>query len=123
MNTENQVRVLVVDDHADVAETLAQMLELDGYVVRTARNGREALELAEAFQPMCVLLDLTMPVMDGPTLARALRERRGHDIILVAVTGRGDVDVDSPEFDDVDHWISKPIDFKALGHIFPPLRG
>jgi CheY-like chemotaxis protein len=121
VQVDNEVRVLVVDDHPEIVESLAQMLELDGYAVRTARDGREALALADEFRPMCVLLDLAMPVMDGTALARELRKRHGRDIILVAVTGRGDVDVGSTELDEMDHWIAKPIDFKTLARIFPPV--
>ncbi|MET0594658.1 MAG: response regulator [Polyangiaceae bacterium] len=58
--------ILIVEDDDDIREALTQILELEGYVVREAVNGREALELtAKGPTPDLILLDLMMPVMDG----------------------------------------------------------
>ncbi len=57
--------VLVVDDDSDIRETMQEVLELEGYAVRTARNGLEALAEARLHAPAMILLDLFMPVMDG----------------------------------------------------------
>ena len=67
-------RVLVVDDNADSAESLSLLLELMGHTVRTAHDGEEALEQAEAFRPELVLMDIGMPRMDGYEAARRLRQ-------------------------------------------------
>jgi CheY-like chemotaxis protein len=59
------LRVLVVDDNVDAAESLRLILSLWGYETRSARSGRQALELAAGFRPDVALLDLGMPGMDG----------------------------------------------------------
>jgi PAS domain S-box-containing protein len=83
-------RILVVDDNADSAESLATLLRLGGHEVRVAYGGREALEIAQAEQPQIVLLDLGMPGMDGYEVARRLRQQPGMErVFLVAVTGWG----------------------------------
>lgn len=83
-------RILVVDDNADAAETLADLLQMSGYEVRTAGNARAALEALQAFKPGVALLDIGLPDIDGYALAgkvRALPEQAG--IRLVALTGYG----------------------------------
>ena len=119
---DDEVRVLVVDDFADAAETLASALELDGYCVEVARDGIEALKIVETFQPHCVLLDIDMPGLDGNSLSSRLRERFGDDIVLVAVTGfpKDDHRVVAT-FARVDHYLQKPIDEVKLRKVLPPL--
>jgi len=84
-------RVLIVDDNADAAETLSLLMKsLDGGEVRTASNGPDALEAAATLHPDVVLLDLSMPGMDGYELARRMRaESWGKQALLVALTGWG----------------------------------
>jgi two-component system chemotaxis response regulator CheY len=65
--------VLVVDDERDLREGIAECLELEGYLVKQARNGREALDLVAASLPAIILLDLMMPVMSGWQVMDALR--------------------------------------------------
>lgn len=121
-NIDDEVRILVVDDFADAADTLASALELDGYCVEVARDGVEALKVVDAFQPHCVLLDIDMPGLDGDTLSRRLRERFGDDIVLVAVTGWSKEDRRVAEtFARVDHYLQKPIDEAKLRKVLPPL--
>jgi CheY-like chemotaxis protein len=57
--------ILIVEDDDDIREALAQILELEGYAVREAVNGREALDVSARELPCLILLDLMMPVMDG----------------------------------------------------------
>lgn len=77
MAVERAIRVLIVDDHAMVRRGLAAFLSaIEGLeLVGEARNGAEALRRCEQTQPDVVLMDLVMPVMDGATATRALRER------------------------------------------------
>ncbi|RZI95319.1 MAG: response regulator, partial [Rubrivivax sp.] len=107
-------------DLRDAADILAQAIELDGYSVRTAYGGEEALSLAMEQRPDCVLLDIAMPGMDGYELATQLRDTYGHDIVLIAITGMGDK---SDRVDGtiklVDHFLRKPVDTKALRKLLP----
>jgi two-component system, sensor histidine kinase len=83
-------RVLVADDNADAADTLAAILSIRGNEVRTAYNGMQALEQAGAWHPDLVILDIGMPVLDGHATARRLREQPwGKGVVLVALTGWG----------------------------------
>src|SRR6516162_7974481 len=68
-----RLRVLVVDDDADVAWSLAMVLELSGYDVRSAFDGPSALQIAESFRPDLTALDIAMPKMSGYEVCRRLR--------------------------------------------------
>jgi len=83
-------RILVADDNADAAGSLALRLELAGHEVRTAQDGLEALTIARGFKPQVVVLDLGMPGMDGYETARQLRQLSwGRRARLIALTGWG----------------------------------
>jgi signal transduction histidine kinase len=86
----NSVRILVVDDNHDAAETMAMILKLEGFTVTTAFDGATALAQAASFEPHVVLLDIGMPGMDGYAVARALRTRENtKSSIIIALTGYG----------------------------------
>ena len=90
MTAEAPRRILVVDDNTDAADSLALLLSCAGYEVRTAYNGEEALRVAESFDPALIILDINMPVMDGLTAARNLRQHRQDGpqrLRLIALTG------------------------------------
>jgi CheY-like chemotaxis protein len=110
------VRVLVVDDNDDAAQSLAELLRLSGYAVKTARDGMSALGVAAAFRPEVALLDLGLPGMDGFELARRLRaEPMTHGAMLVAVTGYGrEEDVRAALAAGFDHHLVKPVNLTAL---------
>ena len=81
-------RVLVVDDNEAAADMLAMMVEMLGHHVRTARDGDDALELANEFQPEVVLMDLGMPRMNGYEAATRMRATSwGRNATLIALTG------------------------------------
>jgi signal transduction histidine kinase/ActR/RegA family two-component response regulator len=83
-------RVLLVDDNADAADTMARLLALTGYEVRTAADGPAALALLDTFAPDIGLLDIGLPGMDGYELARRLRaDPRSRAMRLIALTGYG----------------------------------
>ncbi|MEO8136842.1 MAG: response regulator [Betaproteobacteria bacterium] len=83
-------RILIVDDNADAAETLALLLESAGYDVRTAADGGCALALLDEFTPALAILDIGLPGMDGYELARRLRaDPRISHLRLIALTGYG----------------------------------
>jgi two-component system, OmpR family, response regulator len=88
------LRVLVVDDHPDAAETLGVVLELLGCPVRVCHDGWSALAAAQEFQPQVCLIDLMMPGMDGLELASRLKVWAGRrPLLVVAVTALGDEEV------------------------------
>ncbi|WP_238382796.1 hybrid sensor histidine kinase/response regulator [Cognatilysobacter segetis] len=105
-------RVLVVDDNADAARTLAALLALGGHDVRTAFSGGEALALLERFVPEVAFLDIGLPGMSGNELARRLRaDPRSAAARLVAVTGWGrDEDRDRTREAGFDAYLTKPVD-------------
>ena len=91
--TPQRLKMLVVDDNRDAAESLSMLLELKGHEVRVAYDGEDALQLAEDFRPHMVLLDLGMPKMNGYEACRRIRDHVwGAQMTLVAVTGWGQED-------------------------------
>ena len=109
-------RILVVDDNRDSAESLATLLRLIGNDVRTAHDGRQALEAAADYQPDMVLLDIGLPVLNGYEVARRLRTEPGYRrAVLVALTGYGsEEDRHRSLSSGFDHHMVKPVDFDAL---------
>jgi CheY-like chemotaxis protein len=83
-------RILVVDDNRDSAASMAMMLQLTGNEVRTAHDGVEAVEVAEAFRPQAILMDVGMPRLNGYEATRRIREQPwGRSVIIIALTGWG----------------------------------
>src|SRR5581483_1115648 len=84
------VRVLVVDDNADAADSLSALLRAVGHDVRVAHAGPAALDVAAEFRPAVVVLDVGLPGMDGCEVARRLRAIPGTaGVRLIALTGYG----------------------------------
>ena len=105
--------ILVVDDNADIIEVMALVLGDAGYSVRTAANGREALDAVAARMPALILLDMLMPVMDGWQCARELRARYGRVVPIVVVTAAEHARASAAQIgaDDV---LPKPFDLSLL---------
>jgi DNA-binding response OmpR family regulator len=83
-------RILIVDDNKDAADSMALLVETAGHRVRTAYDGEEALDLASAFAPDVLLLDLGVPGLNGFEIARRIRGQPwGKTVSLIAVTGWG----------------------------------
>jgi len=109
-------RVLVADDNVDAADSLAMMLELGGFEVRIAHDGKQALALAESFRPQVALLDIGMPLATGHEVAAAIRAAPwGSTMVLIALTGWG-LDEDRRQALDAgfDQHMTKPVDPNAL---------
>ncbi len=66
--------MLVVDDDPDILEALSEILEAEGFEIRRARNGKEALERLSPEPPQLILLDLMMPIMDGWEFAQRMKQ-------------------------------------------------
>jgi two-component system CheB/CheR fusion protein len=112
-------RVLVVDDNADAAESLALLLRLEGQDVRVAGDGPAALQAAAAQRPDVVFLDLGMPGMDGyEVCARFRREPDLAGVTLVALTGWGqDEDRRRSHAAGFDRHLVKPVGVEALREV------
>ena len=108
-------KILVVDDEPEVRLVLTEFLESRGYEVMSAGSGAEALALVDSSKPHVVLLDVTMPVMDGmETLKRLAASNPGLPIIMV--TANADVDVTSRLLAmGAADYIPKPFDLEYLG--------
>ena len=84
------LKMLIVDDNKDSAETMAMLQELDGHETRVALTGPDAVSVAAEFKPEVVLLDIGLPGMDGFEVARKLRTMPAlQDTFLIALTGYG----------------------------------
>jgi len=115
-DTPGALRILVVDDNEDAADTLAMLLEVSGHEVMVEHSSRRALARALDAKPDVCLLDIGLPDMDGTELARHLRTRpETADAMLVAVTGYGqESDRARTREAGFDHHLVKPIDLDRL---------
>jgi CheY-like chemotaxis protein len=117
------LRVLVVDDNLDSADTLALLLKFAGHDVRTAHEGDTALEEAGVFLPHVVVLDIGLPKMNGYEVARRLRKQpEMKNSFLIALTGYGQ-DEDRLRSKDAgfDHHLVKPVDPDKLQSLISSL--
>ncbi len=105
--------VLVVEDDPSLRELLAIMLEAEGLEVDTAANGKEALERIDSRSPALILLDMSMPVMDGWQFCRELDRRTGPRPRIVVVTAATDPAKRADEVH-ADGWLAKPFDRDRL---------
>jgi CheY-like chemotaxis protein len=110
------LRVLVVDDNREAADSLSQLVSLWGNDARAAYDGAAALEMAVILKPHVVLLDLSMLKMDGCQVARRLRQQAAFaDTLLIAITGWTDsahrLLCAEAGFD---HFLIKPIELAEL---------
>ena len=114
--TVSSHRILIVDDYRDSANSLSMLLKLSGGEVRTAYDGKTALEAIQSFQPSVVLLDIGMPQMDGYEVARRAREdSAGRELTLIAMTGWGEQDsIHRSKDAGIDYHLVKPVDYDAL---------
>lgn len=108
-----QYQMIVVDDEIDIAETLADYFEMQGFLVKIAGNGQELKKILPEFSPHIVLLDLNMPGEDGLTLTRYLREHTRAGIIMVTASA-GQVDMVVGLEMGADDYVGKPFDLRAL---------
>jgi CheY-like chemotaxis protein len=117
-------RILVVDDNADALESLSRLVGLMGNEVRHAHDGLEALEVARAFQPDVVLMDLGMPNLNGYDAACRMRQEPwGRELTLVATTGWGqDDDRRRTAEAGFDRHLVKPIAMAALREVLDASR-
>jgi CheY-like chemotaxis protein len=115
-------RVLIIDDEEPIRLVVSSVLEYEGYAVDAAANG-EALRLAAAHPPDLVLLDIMMPIMDGPEVRRRLRQDpRTADVPVVVMTAAGDATVWARRLDAAGA-LQKPFDLDNLLDLVQRLVG
>jgi CheY-like chemotaxis protein len=119
------MKILVVDDNVDSAESLALLLSMGGHETHVAHDGLAAMEAAQAHAPDVVLLDLGLPKLDGLEVCRRLREQPwGRQMGLIALTGWGqDRDRDETERAGFDRHLVKPVDYDALMTMLATMPG
>jgi CheY-like chemotaxis protein len=114
MNRSTQRTVVVVDDDPAILDLVEMVLDEEGYQVRTASNGREALDLLKTQQPSIVLLDLMMPVMDGWSFCRLVKDDvETSNLPIIVMSADRHL---SQKADDVraDGFLTKPFDIDKL---------
>lgn len=117
---ENSVRtILLVEDFEDSRFMMRRLLEMGGYRVVEATNGREAVEFAESECPDLILMDLSLPELDGLSATKLIREiEKLCDVPIVALTGH-----DTGEFHSqalaagCNEYVTKPVDFDHLENV------
>jgi CheY-like chemotaxis protein len=110
------LKITVVDDNHDAADSLGALLETMGCTVQIYYSGAEALQALDAFNPHAVLLDIGMPELDGCEVARRIRAQDRHrNALLVAVTGWGQPeDRAKTKSAGFDHHLVKPVGIDLL---------
>jgi CheY-like chemotaxis protein len=121
MNTTRQPasggrRILVVDDNVDAAETISMLLKIKGHQVHVRHSGQEGVDAAESLRPEVVILDISMPGMNGYDACRLIREQPwGKRILVIALTGFGqEEDIRLSREAGFDSHFVKPVDFALL---------
>jgi CheY-like chemotaxis protein len=105
------LRVLVVDDNYDAAESMALLVKLWGHETRIVHDGRSAVDICQTYKPDVVLLDLGLPGMSGYEVAQHLRKEYGDSMTLFALTGYGQAeDRQRSAAAGFNHHLVKPID-------------
>jgi CheY-like chemotaxis protein len=122
-SSSSKLRILVVDDYADAAQSLALLLRAEGHEVETADCGAAALERAANFEPQAVLLDIGLPDLDGYQVAQRLRKiPEARQAVLIALTGYGqNEDRERARNAGFDHFLLKPPDIDALSAVLATL--
>jgi CheY-like chemotaxis protein len=119
------LRVLVVDDNRDSADSATDILRLLGHTVECAYDGASAVDIAQRFHPRVIMLDLAMPGMDGFETRRRLRAHPGlEDAFLIAMTGYGNEDDKRlTKAAGFDAHLTKPVELDALISLLNEAQG
>lgn len=109
-------KVLVVDDEPDIVEILTYNLEKEGYDVKTASDGKVAVEKAKKWKPDLILMDIMMPIMDGVEACRIIKEQPDlGNVHVIFLTARTEEYSEVAAFDvGADDYITKPVKPRAL---------
>jgi two-component system alkaline phosphatase synthesis response regulator PhoP len=116
MSNNQSHKILVVDDDPDILEMLQYNLEREGYTVKTAADGQQALAIVKDFLPDLVLMDIMMPYIDGMEAGRRMRETPElNNTLIIFLTARVEEYAEVAAFNiGADDYITKPIKPRAL---------
>jgi CheY-like chemotaxis protein len=121
---KSSLRILVVDDNRDSADSLSMMLKMMGNDTRTAYDGEEAVAAAADFRPNVILLDIGLPKLIGYETCRQIRDQpEGNEVVIIAQTGWGQEDDRQRTHDaGFDHHMVKPVDPQVLIKLLADLQ-
>jgi len=105
--------VLIVEDDEDLRQIVQWVLEDEGFMVETAKDGREALDRAMARKPSLVLLDMALPIIDGYGVAAGLHETYGDTITILTMTADGHAAEKAKRVGAIGY-VSKPFELDTL---------
>ena len=117
--------ILLVEDTEDNRQMMKKLLEMSGYVVLEATNGEEAVQVTSAESPELILMDLSLPVIDGLAATRLIRNLpNGNDLPIIAVSAHDTADFHADALAaGCDAYITKPINYPELEEIVERLMG
>jgi two-component system chemotaxis response regulator CheY len=116
-------RIIIVDDSPLIHNMLRKALEKNGYtVIGDAKNGKEAVEMYEELHPDCVFMDVTMPIMDGMTASKQIKEKYPSSRIIMLTAMGDDEIINEAKSTGIDVFLKKPFNeynvISALVSIF-----
>lgn len=119
MDSQDAVKVLLVEDTEDNRQMMRRLLEMSGYQVVEAINGEEAVKLASEAQPRIILMDLSLPIIDGLTATRRIRSLPYlSNVPIIAVSAHDTADFHSEALAaGCNAYVTKPIDYPELEEI------
>ena len=122
---KSSLRILIVDDNRDGADSLSELLKMMGNDTRTAYDGQQGVALAGEYRPDVILLDIGLPTLNGYEACHLIRQQPwSQDVLLIAVTGWGqDDDRRRSHEAGFDHHMVKPVDPQALMSMIAGLNG
>ena len=109
-------RILIVDDEPNLVLALEHLMKKEGYEIRAAADGEEAVEAAAEFRPDLILLDIMMPKMDGYEVCQRIRANAAlQDVAIVMLTAKGrEVEREKGLALGADHYITKPFSTREV---------
>jgi CheY-like chemotaxis protein len=118
------MRILVVDDNVDAADSIALLLSIDGFEAHSVHGALAALDTVGSFKPDVVLLDIGLPVLDGYEVAQRLRARVPvQSMRIVALSGYGQkADREKAAQAGFDEYLVKPVEPAVLGELLRSLQ-
>ena len=113
---DSSLKILLVDDDPDILELLEYNLNREGFLTRTAENGKIGIQVAEEFMPDMIIMDVMMPIMDGIEAGRIIKQNKIlKNIYLVYLTARAEEFSEVAAFEiGANDYITKPVKPRAL---------